>query len=167
MNKKIFVLSVVTLIIGILATSSQLNEINAQTNPDETPITITLGSHTPVAGYLTQSGGLMPINSYIAFDSNSMNKLTLLNTNPDLKKIDNQTLNKFIEKVGTESNFMFFDIESPAPSDCIDCFNYILTIAVPTSQGTLANTVAFDSSMSFPQEERELIQELIKLIDQL
>jgi hypothetical protein len=166
MNKNIFVLSAVTLIIGILATTSHFNEINAQTTAEET--TITLGSHTPVVGYLTQSGGLVPINSYVTFDSNSMNKLTILNNNPVLKKIDNQTLNKFIEKVGTESNFRFFQIESPPPSDCIDCFNYILTIGVPTAQGTLANTVAFDSTMSFPEEgDRELIQELIKLIDNL
>jgi hypothetical protein len=167
MNNKIMLLIAIISIIGISTSILQQNTVYAQTNTTENAA-VNLGSFTPVVGYLSQSGGFIPINSHIMFDSESMNKLEVSGNDVTNTPINNETLNKFIEKVGSETNFRFFEIESPMPSTCIDCYEYILTITIPTFAGTKSNSVAFDSSMSFSEkQDTELILELMKIIRSL
>ena len=79
-----------------------------------------------------------------------MQKLIFTLNNPaEIQQINNETFKKLLRTVIDDK---FFLIESPPPTFCPDCINYILTIAVPFPSGTETNTVAFNSLLNFPNE---------------
>lgn len=130
------------------------------------PTQLNLGSNTPVVGYKTESGGFAGMYKHVTFDSKSMQVMEVdLNSPPEFNVVSNSTFDKFIQ---TLMNSNFFQIESPSPTNCADCINYIITIAVPTVQGTLANTVAFDDQLNFSEkQDAELMLRLIELMNNM
>ncbi|MGD1836469.1 MAG: hypothetical protein ACPKPY_00240 [Nitrososphaeraceae archaeon] len=127
---------------------------------------LNLGSFTPIVGYKTESGGKIGMFKHVMFDSNSMQMLEVnSNIPPVFNVVSNSTLNKFIDII---MNSNFFTIESPEPSNCQDCFDYLITISVPTSQGTMSNTVIFDSLFNFPEkQDAELMLQLLDIMNNI
>ena len=104
---------------------------------------INIEDFTPVVGYKTESGGFPGKFSHMMFDTNTRKVISMTNESSiEVSAIGGFGLQQFLNKV---MNSNFFTMTSPPPSECADCINYIITITIPTTQGSLSNTLSFDS----------------------